>query len=58
MTKKPPSRARSAGFIEAMECLPLPQVPKGPEWTYELKLDAYRLEAVRTGSETTLYSRR
>ncbi len=58
MARKPPSSARSASFIEAMECLPVPQVPEGPEWTYELKLDGYRLEAVRTGGETTLYSRR
>jgi len=58
MAKKPPSRARTAGFIKAMECLPVPEVPEGPEWTYELKLDGYRLEVVRTGTETTLYSRR
>jgi len=58
MAKKPPSRARTAAFIQAMECLPVPEVPEGPEWTYELKLDGYRLEVVRTGTETTLYSRR
>ena len=58
MTKKPSSNVRSAGFIQAMECLLVPQVPEGPEWTYELKLDGYRLEAVRIGLETTLYSRR
>lgn len=34
------------------------KLPEGPEWTYELKLDGYRLEAVRAGGETTLYSRR
>jgi ATP-dependent DNA ligase len=27
-------------------------------WTYEIKLDGYRLEVVRPGRETTLYSRR
>lgn len=58
MAKKPPSRARTAGFIEAMECLPVSNVPEGPEWTYELKLDGYRMEVVRSGTETTLYSRR
>jgi ATP-dependent DNA ligase len=41
-----------------MECLPVLKVPDGPEWTYEIKLDGYRLEVVRTSSETTLYSRR
>src|ERR1700712_5696051 len=58
MTKKPPSSARTAGYIQPMECLPVPKVPEGPEWTYELKLDGYRLEVVRAGTETTLYSRR
>ena len=58
MAKKPPSRARTAAFIEAMECLPVATVPEGPEWTYELKLDGYHLEVVRAGTETTLYSRR
>src|ERR1700712_4641285 len=58
MTKKPPSSARTAGYIQPMECLPVPKVPEGPEWTYELKLDGYRLGVVRAGTETTLYSRR
>ena len=34
------------------------KVPEGPQWTYEIKLDGYRLEAVRSGGKTTLYSRR
>ena len=36
-----------AAFIETMDCLPVSKLPEGPEWTYELKLDGYRLEAVR-----------
>ncbi len=36
----------------------MPQLPEGPEWTYEIKLDGFRLEAVKSGGETTLYSRR
>ena len=48
----------TVGFIEAMECLPVPKLPEGPEWTYELKLDGYRLEAVHTRGKTKLYSRR
>jgi DNA ligase D-like protein (predicted ligase) len=48
----------TAGFIESMECLPVMKIPEGPEWTYEIKLDGFRLEVVRTGGETTLYSRR
>ena len=48
----------TAAFIEPMECLPVPRVPEGPEWSYEIKLDGYRLEAVHSGGKTTLYSRR
>ena len=48
----------SAGFIETMDCLPVTRLPEGPKWTYEIKLDGYRLEVVRRGRETTLYSRR
>jgi hypothetical protein len=28
-------------FIESMECLPVANLPAGPQWTYEIKL--YRL---------------
>jgi DNA ligase D-like protein (predicted ligase) len=52
---KPPTKA---SFIESMECLPVTKVPEGPEWTYEIKLDGYRLEAVKNAGKTTLYSRR
>jgi bifunctional non-homologous end joining protein LigD len=41
-----------------MDCLPVPKLPAGPHWTYEIKLDGYRLEVVRSGGKTTLYSRR
>jgi DNA ligase D-like protein (predicted ligase) len=49
---------RPVAFIETMDCLPVAELPEGEEWTYEIKLDGYRLEAVRSGGETTLYSRR
>ena len=49
---------QAAGFIETMDCLAVSKLPDGPEWTYEIKLDGYRLEVVRTGRMTTLYSRR
>jgi hypothetical protein len=29
-----------------MDCLPVSTLPEGSEWTYEIKLDGYRLEAV------------
>ncbi len=41
-----------------MDCLPVAKLPDGPQWTYEIKLDGYRLEVVRTSRATTLYSRR
>src|SRR6202034_1893600 len=50
--------SRAAIFIETMDCLPLSTVPQGPEWTYEIKLDGYRLEAVKTRGKVTVYSRR
>ena len=49
---------RTAGFIPTMDCLPVTKIPEGPAWTYELKLDGYGLEAVNTGKEVILYSRR
>ncbi len=48
----------SIGFIESMECLAVSSIPEGPEWTYEIKLDGFRLEVVKDGTETTLFSRR
>jgi ATP-dependent DNA ligase len=29
-----------------MECLPVEEIPEGDVWTYELKLDGYRLLTV------------
>jgi DNA ligase D-like protein (predicted ligase) len=45
-------------FIEPMECLPVEKIPEGELWTYELKLDGYRLVAVKTRGKVSLYSRR
>jgi DNA ligase D-like protein (predicted ligase) len=47
-----------ASFIETMDCLPVSKVPTGPDWTYEIKLDGYRLEAVKSRGKVTVYSRR
>jgi len=33
-------------------------LPEGPEWEYELKLDGYRLQAIKDGDKVRLYSRR
>ena len=46
------------GFIEPMECLPVERIPEAEGWTYELKLDGYRLVGVKTGGKVNLYSRR
>jgi DNA ligase D-like protein (predicted ligase) len=56
--KKPRGATATATFIESMECLAVSKLPEGPEWTYEIKLDGYRLEAVKNAGKTTLYSRR
>jgi bifunctional non-homologous end joining protein LigD len=51
---------REPGFVEPMECTPVPEVPDDPEvWLYELKLDGYRCCAVVHGrGSAKLYSRR
>jgi ATP-dependent DNA ligase len=58
MPSKPALPKQSAGFIETMDCLPVSKLPEGQMWTYEIKLDGYRLEVVRRGRDVTLYSRR
>jgi ATP-dependent DNA ligase len=58
MPKKSSFARQAAGFIETMDCLPVSKLHEGPEWTYETKLDGYRLEAVRRAGRTTLYFRR
>jgi DNA ligase D-like protein (predicted ligase) len=58
-TKKKSSIASiPIAFIESMECLPVSALPEGKEWSYEIKLDGFRLEAVKKKVATTLYSRR
>ncbi len=47
-----------ARFIEPMECLPVEEIPEGDVWTYELKLDGYRVITVKGSGKLTLYSRR
>jgi ATP-dependent DNA ligase len=40
-----------------MECALVSELPEGPAWTYEVKLDGYRAIGVRTVRETVLYLR-
>jgi ATP-dependent DNA ligase len=39
---------RVLGFVPSMECLHTKQFPEGPDWAYEIKLDGYRAQAIRT----------
>jgi DNA ligase D-like protein (predicted ligase) len=45
-----------ASFIEPMECQAADKLPEGPGWLYEIKLDGYRMIAVRN-DKTAIYSR-
>jgi DNA ligase D-like protein (predicted ligase) len=40
-----------------MECLAISKLPDGPQWVYEIKLDGYRAEAIRTTDGAAFYSR-
>ena len=45
-------------FISPMLATLVRTLPEGPEWEYELKLDGYRLQAIKDGEKVRLYSRR
>jgi bifunctional non-homologous end joining protein LigD len=40
-----------------MELLAVARLPEGPEWSYEVKLDGYRAQAIN-GAHLRLLSRR
>src|SRR5215471_7904680 len=45
-------------FVPPMLARLVRTLPEGPVWEYELKLDSYRLEAIKDGDTVRLYSRR
>src|SRR5262245_12877920 len=45
-------------FVPPMLAKLVRALPEGPQWEYELKLDGYRLEAIKHGDKVRLYSRR
>src|SRR5271167_4749331 len=47
----------SARFIEPMLCAPAKELPEGPAWEYELKLDGYRALGLKSGGHPRLFSR-
>jgi len=46
-----------AAFIEPMLCAPVKELPEGPGWEYELKLDGYRALGLKSEGHARLYSR-
>ena len=44
----------SIPFTEPMECKPVEDLPEGEGWTYEVKLDGYRAQAVRDADTVSL----
>lgn len=46
-----------AGFVEPMLCASVKELPEGPDWEYELKLDGYRALGLKNDGHTRLYSR-
>ncbi|HHY85650.1 MAG TPA: ATP-dependent DNA ligase [Verrucomicrobia bacterium] len=48
---------RRPEFVEPMKARVTEQLPRGPQWTYELKFDGIRGLAVKRGSEVRLISR-
>ena len=45
-------------FTSPMECLPVGNLPEGPGWVYELKLDGYRGQAIHDKRGVRILSRR
>lgn len=46
-----------AGFVEPMLCAAVKELPEGPSWEYELKLDGYRALGLKSEGRVRLFSR-
>ncbi len=52
-----PNKKVTASFIEPMLLQRTENLPEGPEWLIELKLDGYRAQAIKSGGKVQLRSR-
>ena len=50
--------AQAPTFVPPMLARLVRTLPDGPQWEYELKLDGYRLEAIKDATKVRLFSRR
>jgi ATP-dependent DNA ligase len=48
---------RKAAFVEPMLLLHTAELPEGPDWRYEIKLDEYRSLAIRKWDSAAPLSR-
>jgi bifunctional non-homologous end joining protein LigD len=51
-------KTSALGFVPPMLATLVRALPQGSQWEYELKLDGYRLQAIKDGENVRLYSRR
>jgi bifunctional non-homologous end joining protein LigD len=53
-----PDNRQSPTFVEPMAALDVAALPEGPEWSYELKLDGYRVLIIKDSASIKIRSRR